>query len=45
MLNIHQDAWRIDYAMRGIRYPTMGEYVKGAPIQKVESYTTTFVLR
>jgi len=45
MLNLHQDAWRIDYAMRGIRYPTMDEYVKGAPIQKVEFYNTTFVLR
>ena len=45
MLNIHQDAWRIDYAMRGIRYPTMDEYVKGAPVRKVEFYNTTFVLR
>ncbi len=45
MLNIHQDAWRIDYAMRGIRYPTMGEYVKGEPVRKVEFYNTTFVLR
>ena len=45
MLNIHQDAWRIDYAMRGIRYPTMDEYVKGAPIRRVEAYNTTFVLR
>ena|SRR5215510_4745560 len=45
MLNIHQDAWRIDFAMRGIRYPTMNDYVKGAPVQKVELYNTTFVLR
>lgn len=45
MLNIHQDAWRIDYAMRGIRYPTMGDYVKGEPVRKVEFYNTTFVLR
>jgi hypothetical protein len=45
MLNIHQDAWRIDYAMRSIRYPAMGEYVKGAPVQKVEFYNTSFVLR
>jgi len=45
MLNIHQDAWRIDYAMRSIRYPVMDEYVKGAPVQKVEFYNTTFILR
>jgi hypothetical protein len=45
MLNIHQDAWRIDYAMRSIRYPKMDEYVKGAPVQKLEVYNTTFVLR
>jgi hypothetical protein len=45
MLNIHQDAWRIDYTMRSIGYPPMDEYVKGAPIRKVEFYNTTFVLR
>jgi len=45
MLNIHEDAWRMDYAVRKIRYPAMDEYLRGAPIRTVEFYTTTFVLR
>lgn len=44
MLNIHQDAWQIDYTMRSIRYPSMKEYQIGKPPQIVEFYTTTFIL-
>jgi hypothetical protein len=45
LMNIHRDAWRIDYVMRSIRYPSMADYAKGAPIRKVEFYNTSFVLR
>jgi hypothetical protein len=45
MLNIHQDSWRMDYAVRKIRYPSMDEFRHGAPVRKVEFYNTTFVLR
>lgn len=45
MLNLHPDASRVDYATRSIRYPSMDEYRRGAPVRKVEYYSTTFVLR
>ncbi|MDX1942355.1 MAG: hypothetical protein SFU99_17455 [Saprospiraceae bacterium] len=45
MLNIHEDAWRIDYTMRSIHYPKIKDYQPNAPVDTVEFYTTTFVLR
>jgi hypothetical protein len=44
-MNVQSDAWKIDYTMRSIRYPSMAGYVKGEPIRKVEFYNTTFQLR
>lgn len=45
MLNLHTNATRVQYAARSIRYPTMDEYSRGAPVRKVEYYSTTFILR
>lgn len=45
MMNLHPGGSRVDYTLRTIRYPAMDEYRKGAPISKVELYSTTFALR
>lgn len=44
MLNLHQDAWRIDYTVRSIRYPTMKDYREGDTIVVTPLYTTAFEL-
>ncbi|MBK8042449.1 MAG: hypothetical protein KBG02_11150 [Haliscomenobacter sp.] len=45
MLNIHQDAWRVDYTMRSIHYPRISQFKPGAPVDTVAFYLTTFQLR
>ena len=44
MLNLHPDAWRIDYTVRSIRYPTMEGYRQNDSIRVIENYTTAFEL-
>lgn len=45
MLNLYPRAWRVDYAMRSIRYPSMQGYRDGESPDVEELYDTTFVLR
>jgi hypothetical protein len=45
MLNLHPNAWRVEYTLRSIRYPTMRDYRNGARAKVGEIYDTTFVLR
>jgi len=45
MLNADPDGVAVDYALRTIRYPTMAEFRQGAPVRRVELYSTTFGLR
>jgi len=44
MLNLHPEAWRIDYTVRSIRYPTMKGYRQNDSIRVVDLYTTSFEL-
>ena len=44
MLNLHPDAWRIDYTVRSIRYPTMKDFRQNDTITINPLYTTTFEL-
>ena len=45
MLNLHDQAWRISYVMRSIRYPTMAGYRLGEPPRIAELYRTEFELK
>lgn len=45
LLNIHQNAWRIDYSMRSIHYPKIKDYKSNAPVDTVAFYSTSFILR
>jgi hypothetical protein len=45
MLNADRHGVAVDYALRSIRYPTMAEFRRGAPVRHVELYSTTFALR
>jgi hypothetical protein len=45
MLNMDPDGVAVDYALRTIRYPTMSDFRRGAPVDHVELYSTTFGLR
>lgn len=45
MLNRHTEAWKIDYTMRSIRYPSMKDQRIGAPPLVIEFFTTTFALK
>lgn len=42
MLNLHPGAWRIDYTVRSIRYPTMKGYREQDTIAIEPLYTTSF---
>ena len=44
MLNLHPEAWRINYTTRSIRYPTMEGYRKKEPIKIIDLYSTAFEL-
>lgn len=44
MLNLHPEAWRIDYTVRSIRYPTMEGYRQQDTVAIVPLYTTAFEL-
>ncbi len=44
MLNLHQDKPRISYAMTGIRYPKMADFVQDSIIKTATFYQTEFVL-
>lgn len=44
MLNIHQQAWRVDYTMRSIHFPRIETYSPQAKIDTVEFYYTSFEL-
>ncbi|MEL7122054.1 MAG: hypothetical protein AAFO07_21585 [Bacteroidota bacterium] len=42
MLNLHDGAWRIDYTVRSIRYPTMEGFQNRDTIEITPIYTTSF---
>ena len=44
-LGLSQDISTVDYAIRGIRYPTMDGYKNGESPETVELYSTRFVVR
>jgi hypothetical protein len=45
LFNLHPRAWRVEYAMRAIRYPTMKDFRAGAAPEAREFYATTFEIR
>jgi len=45
IMNVDTTAWRVDYVMRSIRYPTMVNFSKGVKPRIVEFYSTEFDLR
>jgi hypothetical protein len=45
MLNIHQTGWRVDYATRSIRYPTLKDFKAGQKIDTANIFSTTFALK
>jgi hypothetical protein len=45
LLNIHTNAWVVDYTMRSIRYPSLSDFNKNKPVVKREFYSTTFALK
>ncbi len=45
MLNLHPEAWRIDFTLRDIHYPTMEGYRQNDSIRITEQYYTSFELK
>jgi hypothetical protein len=43
-LGISEDVVSVDYALRGIRYPTMQGFREGQPVETTEFYRTNFVM-
>ena len=44
MLNLHPEAWRIDFSLRSIHYPTMKGYRENDSIRIEEQFYTSFEL-
>jgi hypothetical protein len=44
-LGLSKEVSSVEYAIRSIRYPTMGDYRKGEPPKTIEFYKTRFVMR
>jgi len=44
MFNLHPEAWRIDYTLRSVRYPTMEGFRLKDSVEVVNLYTTSFEL-
>lgn len=42
LLNLYPSAWRVDYTMRSIRYPTMAGYLNQDTIQQITLYQTAY---
>lgn len=45
MLNLHPEAWRVDYTMRSIRYPSMAGFLQQDTIREVQLYHTVYEIR
>lgn len=44
MMNVLPEVNKVTYTIRSVRYPSMSDYCKKAPVQITDIYTTTFTL-